>query len=185
MKKISQGFSITELIVAIAIMGIAVSLAAPNFQRLIQDARVATQTNEFVAFLSFARSEAIKRGMRVTLCKVNAGDFTRCDTSGSWSQGWIVFVDGGDAFASSPSTFTPSSGLIFKMHESLGNLTLTSADSILTRYVSFERNGLFHPESFTGGAFKLCPGVAGLKGRTIAINSVGRVSVGATPADCP
>jgi len=52
---------------------------------------------EFVSALNFARSEAIKRGNRVTICRTISG--TQCegeaDVNGKkdWSKGWIVFSD--------------------------------------------------------------------------------------------
>ncbi|MCX7607927.1 MAG: GspH/FimT family protein [Anaerolineales bacterium] len=53
--------------------------------------RLTSATNEFMAALNFARSEAIKRGQSVTLCKSSTG--TSCTASSNWEQGWIAFVD--------------------------------------------------------------------------------------------
>ena len=47
--------------------------------------------NEFVGALNLARSEAIKRSVRVTVCK--SADGATCTTGGGYQQGWIVFND--------------------------------------------------------------------------------------------
>jgi type IV fimbrial biogenesis protein FimT len=54
-------------------------------------------TNNLVTALQLARSEAVKQGMRVTVCKTgNAMAIPPvCDAAASWQQGWLVFVDGG------------------------------------------------------------------------------------------
>lgn len=49
------------------------------------------QTNQFIASLTRARSDAIKREIPVTLCK-SANGLT-CAPDGNWADGWIVFAD--------------------------------------------------------------------------------------------
>ena len=57
----------------------------------IQANRLTAQTNDLVTVLNYARSEAIKRGVRVTLCSSNNG--TSCLGSTTWDTGWIAFID--------------------------------------------------------------------------------------------
>jgi type IV fimbrial biogenesis protein FimT len=56
----------------------------------VQNNRLISQKNEFISTLNLARSEALKRGTRVTVCA--STDQTTCDTN-DWAQGWIVFSD--------------------------------------------------------------------------------------------
>ena len=86
-----KGFTLIELIVVLSITAILITLAAPSFQWMIRTNRLATATNHMVAMLAFARSEAIKRGVRVTLCKSSSG--TQCTTDQGFEQGWMVFQD--------------------------------------------------------------------------------------------
>ncbi len=53
--------------------------------------RIAASTNELVVALTFARSEAMKRGDTVTTCA--SDDEDSCAGSNDWGTGWIVFVD--------------------------------------------------------------------------------------------
>lgn len=91
-KPLARGFTLIELMVVIAIVAIVSLVALPNFQQLIRSNRVATQTNEMVASLSLARTEAIRRNVSplgnrdVVLCPSTDG----LTCSGGWNQGWIV-----------------------------------------------------------------------------------------------
>jgi len=81
-----QGFSLIELMVTLSIAGILMSIAAPSFIAMTERNRIVTYTNSFMGSLSFARSEAIRRGRAVTVC--SSDDATAC--GGSWNDGWIV-----------------------------------------------------------------------------------------------
>jgi len=80
--------------ITLAIAAILSSLAAPSFTDMIKDNRMTTQYNELLASLSIARSEAIKRGIAVSLCKSN--DLATPLCGGNWHDGWFVFVDQDD-----------------------------------------------------------------------------------------
>lgn len=84
------GFTIIELLIAIAIASILLAIAVPSFNQMIVSGRLTTQTNELVGALSLARSEAIKRNADVTLCRTTGANGTTCVTAaGNW-QDWIV-----------------------------------------------------------------------------------------------
>ena len=87
----SQGLTLIELIVVIAVLGILSGIAAPSFSQLILDQRQITQLNTLVGHLHLARSEAIKRRHWVVICKSHNGE--QCTTGGDWRSGWIVFED--------------------------------------------------------------------------------------------
>ena len=73
--KVCRGFTLLELMVAIAVLAILVTIGVPSFQTLIQNNRVVTQTNELVTALNFARTEAVKRGrpVQVTVTNLDPG----------------------------------------------------------------------------------------------------------------
>jgi type IV fimbrial biogenesis protein FimT len=87
----SPGFSLVELLVTLAILGTLAALAAPSFVALIRSSSLAAASNEFLGGLRLARSEALRRGGRVAMCKSNDG--ATCTDSGGWEQGWIMFND--------------------------------------------------------------------------------------------
>lgn len=89
-----SGFSLIELLVTVAVLGVVLAIGVPSFRNVIAGNQVSAAANDFLATLNFARTEAIRRGVRVTVCKgVTAVD--QCDTSvtSDWKDGWIVFVD--------------------------------------------------------------------------------------------
>lgn len=92
--KQNRGFTLIELLVTVTIMAILAAVAAPSFSRLIADSALSTQANSLLADLRFARSEAAKRGISVTLCPSTTALDAGATCSGSdWKTGWITFID--------------------------------------------------------------------------------------------
>jgi type IV fimbrial biogenesis protein FimT len=89
MKK-NKGTTLIELMVTITIATILISIAIPSFRDLIIRNRLSAATNDLVAGINYARAEAIKRGISMTLCKSSSG--TACDGA-EWENGWIAFTD--------------------------------------------------------------------------------------------
>lgn len=87
------GFSLTELLLAVALLTILAGLSAPSFQDLQLNATRANAVNQFVQSIHLARGEAMKRNGVVSLC-ASAGAAS-CETEeAQWNNGWIVFVNG-------------------------------------------------------------------------------------------
>ncbi|MGU7782363.1 GspH/FimT family pseudopilin [Burkholderia sp. PU8-34] len=88
------GFTLVELMVVVALMAGLGLLAAPSFDQWRMRERVDARSRALLGALSFARNEAVRLGVRVTLCRagsdgacLSAGQ--RCDLA-EWSCGWIV-----------------------------------------------------------------------------------------------
>lgn len=84
--KRSAGFTLVELMVAIALLAVLLGIGVPSFRTLREGNSITTVTNDLVAALQFARSEAIRTGTNMTVCSSN--DQTTC--SGGWVNGWVV-----------------------------------------------------------------------------------------------
>ena len=98
MKK-QNGFTIIEILIVVVILAILMSLAAPSFIRTLRSTTVSNSINGMMADLRFARSEAVRRGSTVIVCRSDDPEAASpvCATSGAgssgWASGWIVFLD--------------------------------------------------------------------------------------------
>lgn len=95
-----RGFTLVELLVVLAIMAILLMLAAPNLARMMKSNSMANSVNSFSSDLRFARSEAIRLGGGVVMCRSDAPEAASpsCGTGAGpgakgWVSGWIVFHD--------------------------------------------------------------------------------------------
>ena len=94
----AAGFTLVELLVVVAILAIVLGLAAPSFARISQAAAVSSAVSQFMADLRFARSEGMRRGGGVVLCRSEDPESSNatCATdpgAQDWASGWIVFHD--------------------------------------------------------------------------------------------
>jgi len=80
----SSGFTLIELIAAVAIVAIMLAVGVPALRDMMINQRVRGAANDFYTDLSYARAEAIKRNAQVTVLQ----------NSGGWLNGWSVQVGG-------------------------------------------------------------------------------------------
>jgi type IV fimbrial biogenesis protein FimT len=90
------GFTVVELSVVLAVMAI---IATPSFLAWHLRDQVDARARALFSTLSLARSEAVKRGARVTLCRIDVARHClapgkNCGSGAAdWSCGWALFVE--------------------------------------------------------------------------------------------
>lgn len=173
----NDGFTLVELIITLTIAGILIALATPAMQTFIFDQRLTTQANDFIADLSLSRSEAIRRGSNVVICKQGGSvSSPSCSTSAAWGAGWVVFVDTG----SPPDGALGSNETVLRIRQSLdGNNTLNAIPSS-TNNIVFTNTGLTTLASGTEIAMRLCDSRGASKAVTVWVNFTGRARIDRT-----
>ena len=81
--KQQSGFTLVELLITLALLGILLGLAMPVVTDFAIKQRVSSQANEIMLSLAFARSEALKLNQDVRV-------IPRTGTATGWSDGWCV-----------------------------------------------------------------------------------------------
>lgn len=167
----ARGITLIELLVTVAILAILLSVGMPSFHAQFTENRVKSATSDLMSSLNLARSEAIRRGVRVVVCKSSdpSASTPACVTSGTWAQGWIVFVDSdNDAVHDSGET-------LLQARNALDQVT-ASGNTNIANYVSFTSTGT--TKQTTGadqaGTLTIC---GSPYQRQIVISSSGRIRV--------
>ena len=87
-----RGFTLVELIVVLAILGVFLSFALPSFRHSLQTNKFVANSNQLAAALKYARTEALKRRAAVTVCGLNAAK-TACSGSTDWGANGFGALD--------------------------------------------------------------------------------------------
>ncbi|MEX0733430.1 MAG: GspH/FimT family pseudopilin [Steroidobacteraceae bacterium] len=164
MKRTAAGFTLLDLLTTMVVLSILVTVGIPSFASIIRNNRIAGHTNELVTTLTYARSEAMKRGDVVTTCA--SEDQATCAGSNDWSTGWIVFVD-----LNLDGARDVTEELLQVWTEIGGGLELDSS----LQFLQYASTGLTTPV-ITNGDFELMkPGYDGTDARCIRIGNTGRI----------
>jgi type IV fimbrial biogenesis protein FimT len=90
-----SGVTIVELLTVMTIAAILMAVAVPSYRYVTTANRIAGEINGLLGDLQFARYEAIKEGLLVTICPTTASTDTACAATATWAGGWIVLANNG------------------------------------------------------------------------------------------
>ncbi|MBN1238033.1 MAG: GspH/FimT family pseudopilin [Gammaproteobacteria bacterium] len=161
-----RGFTLLELMVTLAVAGVLVTIGVPSFFDIVRNNRAATNANEMVTAFTLARSEAIRRGARIGVC--SSADQANC--GGTWSDGWIVFVD-----AAATDTAAVSLDEVLRVWPGPSGEATVDAGAAWVRFLP--RGNMYSPGGSTVTYTIEFDDCNGLQGRSIEINAVGRTTV--------
>jgi type IV fimbrial biogenesis protein FimT len=163
-----RGFTLFELLIVLTVGAILLTIAIPGLSFLVNASRLAAVSNNLVVSLQLARSEAIKRGQRVTVCKTSGAMAITpaCDASANWQEGWLVFVDGGI-----PGVIEAGDTLLRAQGPASTAVAITVSN--YSTYISYLSSGVSQaPNNLANGKLLVC--LAGYQ-REVIINRMGRM----------
>jgi type IV fimbrial biogenesis protein FimT len=149
------------MMITIAVAAILLGLGVPSFIEMTVRNRLTTYSNDFVASVNYARSEAIRRGKPVSICKSSSG--TGC--GGTWSDGWIVFVNTNNDNARALDGTEP----LLRVHEALAGGYTLDPNSPFDNYVTYRADGSANQ---LGGTFAVCHDGNTVGARAIVLTSL-------------
>ena len=181
----AHGFTLLELMVVLTIVAILAALATPSFARLIQSTTISGNVNTFLADMRYARSESIRRGGGVVMCRSDAPEAANpaCGGApgpGGWASGWIIFHDlDNDGARSATETLLRVQAPIAAMNA----ISDSNASSSLFRFTATGR--LLNQSSPATLHFGALPQFATDVQRTVCVNLGGRARIaGDGSTDC-
>lgn len=159
MKK-ETGFTIIELMMTVLVASIVLAVGMPSLKTFIQNGRITLVTNELVAAVNVARSNAIKQAAFACVCpsdNVNAAT-PACTASGNWEMGWIAFTD------TTGNCVDSSNGVLLKVWDgseySPSQLAVRNSDPSITaqNFIRFNSRGVTQLASGRSqrGVFSIC-----------------------------
>jgi len=176
----NKGFSLIELMATVSIVAILVAVGGPGMRSMLENNARPSEANRFLGALRYARGEAVKRRMTVTL-KTNG-------ISRSWAEGWEIYTNtgfDGDCNVTDERGYSDFSGTCTNEElrsdpEVTSSIRITSGSSTVN-YISFDKNGMLLPLPPTARAaanakFVVCNHGSESEGIVIKVVRTGRAS---------
>lgn len=158
-----KGFTLVELIVGIAVIGIITAVALPSLNTFLVKMRVENEISQIHRLALIARNSAINMEQNVTLCPLNASN--TCNNN--WQGELSVFIDlDNDGVYESAS------------NETLIKVKAAIASNDVLTYTGFSRityspTGLL--ASASNSTFRYCPDQYSDLSRGVVVSSTGRL----------
>jgi prepilin-type N-terminal cleavage/methylation domain-containing protein len=161
-KRSLSGFTIIELLVAMAVAAVLLGLALPAFDTFIEQRSMTARVNGFISAVNLARSEAVNRGGQVSIQAMNAGN-----NADEWGPGYCVVVG-------TPGNCPNDPAVLIRQFDNAGTATLDATGGLNgLGTLTFNGRGLMTLGA--QGTIEICE--AGVTtGREIAINTIGRAA---------
>ena len=166
----SKGFTLIELLVSLAIAALIVGIAIPSYRAIVQENEASALGNSFVTAVYLARNTALQKGSSVSVCAAADSTLSSCGAAGSWTNGWLVFVD-----ANGNGTVGTSANIVRVWQAPPVGTVITAA----TGRITYASTGFLSSGS---GTYTLnANGCYGNNAQSIGIATNGRVSVSTAP----
>ncbi|MCH7854998.1 MAG: GspH/FimT family pseudopilin [Proteobacteria bacterium] len=168
------GFTLIELVTTLAVSTMLIAMAVPGVNTFLMNSRQSSGVNNLVSAMHLARSTAITKNTRITVCVSSDGE--DCDNS-DWNQGWIVFAD-----ADADQTVDPGE-IILGAGAGVTGLTIESTE--FSKFFMYRPNGrvMNATVNANSGEFIVCDSRGDEHVRVIIVDSAGRPRLSETRSD--
>jgi len=170
----SRGFTLIELMIAVGLTALLLSMAIPALDSFTTNARQTSAINDFVSSMHVARSTAVTTNFRVTVCASSGG--SNCEAV-SWDQGWIVFGD------RDSDQSVDGDEVISAASDGIEGLSIQSGE--FGQFLMYRPNGRVMNSSVNGnsGQFTVCDGRGDEYAKVLIFDLSGRPRLSKTLAD--
>jgi len=170
-----------ELLMVVAIVAVLAGIGIPSMRSFFAPAKIRAAASDVIAELALARSEAIRRGVPVSICPTTSdcsGTGTpACSGSNNWNGNHLVFVDLAGTRGDFEPTLSPPDILLRCVTiDSSVAIVLTSAT--VPTFISASPSGWID----TDGQFNVC--ATGQKRREIVFKRTGKTENRLTDQNC-
>ncbi len=169
-----RGFTLIEMMIAVALTALLLSMAVPALDAFTSNARQTSTINDFVSSMHIARSTAVTTNFRTTVCASSNG--VNCEAV-SWDQGWIVFSDrDSDQAVDNDETIVAAS-------DGADGLDIRSPE--FGQFLMYRPNGRVMTVSAAGnsGQFTVCDGRGADHAKVLIVDLSGRPRLSKYQAD--
>jgi len=142
-----SGVTMVELIITMTIAGILLGMGVSGYKYVTKSNRSSSEINALLGDMQFARYEAVKEGLSVTICPATSATLATCNATTTWGSGWIVLSNPLSGTSGTANVLRRQ--LAFSSFNSTDTLTTSTATSVV-----FNREG-FAPGLGTVVSFTL------------------------------
>ncbi len=171
---VTAGFTLIEILITLSVGAILAMMAAPSMTESIENSKIKTLSGEFTVALYLAQSEAIKRGIQVSI----KPKFRR---NNEWKTGWNIFAD-----PNANGARDAGEELIQTYDMNTEGLTLVSEDAVFATWMGFLPSGATRGNGGISGGFRICRADGETtKSRTVIIQATGNIITEMGASSCP
>lgn len=169
------GFTLIELMVVLAIVGIMMAIAIPNLSAFIKASRVRGGATALQADIAYARNEAARRRTSFSLCPLASTEETTYTCGSNWSNGWLLY----ETSKLSASTVSKTDVSRVRSSNDVAGFTVTADSAIATKKV-LTLNAIGGAKQT--GTFTIC--TPGVKGLMLTVAGSGSINKSETSSLC-
>ena len=159
----NQGFTLFELLLAVAILVLLFSIAVPSFAAIVARQRQSVEINALFHAVHRARKESILKRKVVSICPSIDGH--TCNPGKDWSSGWILFEN---TDRDSPPQVDTGENVLTR-HNVDERVKITANRSGFTLRATFLRA--------TNGTLVFCDHISRIPSKALVISYTGRPRV--------